>query len=160
MIEGGEDVQFIARRMLIFASEDVGNANPNALLLANATFEAVSKIGYPESRIVLSQCATYLATSVKSNASYEAIGKALEAVTQHGDLPVPLHIRNAPTRLMKNMDYGKGYKYAHSFEGNFAEQEYLPEKIAGTTFYDPQNNAREVEIRKFLKDKWKDKYGY
>ena len=160
MIEGGEDVQFIARRMLIFASEDVGNANPNALLLANATFDAVSKIGYPESRIILSQCATYLATSVKSNASYEAINKALAAVTQHGDLPVPLHIRNAPTRLMKNMDYGKGYKYAHSFEGNFAEQEYLPEKIAGTTFYDPQNNAREVEIRKFLKDKWKGKYKY
>ncbi|MCY7420254.1 MAG: replication-associated recombination protein A [Chitinophagaceae bacterium] len=160
MIEGGEDVQFIARRMLIFASEDVGNANPNALLLANATFEAVSKIGYPESRIILSQCATYLATSVKSNASYEAIGKAQAAVSQHGDLPVPLHIRNAPTKLMKNMNYGKGYKYAHSFEGNFAEQEYLPEKIAGTTFYDPQNNAREVEIRKFLKDKWKDKYGY
>lgn len=160
MIEGGEDVQFIARRMLIFASEDVGNANPNALLLANATFDAVSKIGYPESRIILSQCATYLATSVKSNASYEAIGKAQAAVKQHGDLPVPLHIRNAPTRLMKNMDYGKGYKYAHSFEGNFAEQEYLPEKIAGTPFYVPQNNAREVEIRKFLKDKWKDKYGY
>lgn len=160
MIEGGEDVQFIARRMLIFASEDIGNANPNALLLANATFEAVSKIGYPESRIILSQCATYLASSVKSNASYEAIGRAQAAVTQHGDLPVPLHIRNASTRLMKNLDYGKGYKYAHSFEGNFAEQEYLPEKIAGTTFYDPQNNAREIEIRKFLKDKWKDKYGY
>ena len=160
MIEGGEDVQFIARRMLIFSSEDIGNANPNALLLANATFEAVSKIGYPESRIILSQCATYLASSVKSNASYEAIGKALAAVTQHGDLPVPLHIRNAPTKLMKNMNYGKGYKYAHSFEGNFAEQEYLPEKISGTTFYDPQNNAREIEIRKFLKDKWKDKYGY
>ncbi len=160
MIEGGEDVQFIARRMLIFSSEDIGNANPNALLLANATFDAVSKIGYPESRIILSQCATYLATSVKSNASYEAIGKAQAAVTQHGDLPVPLHIRNAPTRLMKSMDYGKGYKYAHSFEGNFAEQEYLPEKIAGTPFYVPQNNARELEIRKFLKDKWKDKYGY
>ena len=160
MIEGGEDVQFIARRMLIFASEDVGNANPNALLLANATFEAVSKIGYPESRIILSQCATYLATSVKSNASYEAIGKAQAAVSQHGDLPVPLHIRNAPTKLMKNMDYGKGYKYAHSFEGNFAEQEYLPEKIAGTPFYVPQNNAREIEIRKFLTNKWKDKYGY
>ena len=160
MIEGGEDVQFIARRMLIFSSEDIGNANPNALLLANATFEAVSKIGYPESRIILSQCATYLATSVKSNASYEAIGKAQAAVSHHGDLPVPLHIRNAPTKLMKNMDYGKGYKYAHSFEGNFAEQEYLPEKIAGTPFYVPQNNAREVEIRKFLKDKWKDKYGY
>ena len=160
MIEGGEDVKFIARRMLIFASEDVGNANPNALLLANATFDAVNKIGYPESRIILSQCATYLATSVKSNASYEAIGKALQAVKQHGDLPVPLHIRNAPTKLMKNLDYGKGYKYAHSFEGNFADQEYLPGEISGTAFYDPQNNARENEIHTFFKDKWGDKYKY
>jgi putative ATPase len=160
MIEGGEDVKFIARRMLIFASEDVGNANPNALLLANATFEAVNKIGYPESRIILSQCATYLASSVKSNASYEAIGLALEAVGRYGDLPVPLHIRNAPTKLMKNMDYGKGYKYAHSFEGNFADQEYLPEKIAGTRFYDPGVNARENELRKYLKEKWGDKYNY
>jgi putative ATPase len=160
MIEGGEDVKFIARRMLIFASEDVGNANPNALLLANATFEAVNKIGYPESRIILSQCATYLASSVKSNASYEAIGLALEAVSKYGDLPVPLHIRNAPTKLMKNMDYGKGYKYAHSFEGNFADQEYLPEKIAGAKFYDPGVNARENELRKYLKEKWGDKYNY
>jgi putative ATPase len=160
MIEGGEDVKFIARRMLIFASEDVGNANPNALLLANATFDAVSKIGYPESRIILSQCATYLASCQKSNASYEAIGMAQAAVSQHGDLPVPLHIRNAPTKLMKNMDYGKGYKYAHSFEGNFAEQEYLPDKIASTTFYNPGSNARENELRKYLKDKWGDKYGY
>lgn len=160
MIEGGEDVKFIARRMLIFASEDVGNANPNALLLANATFDAVAKIGYPESRIILSQCATYLASCVKSNASYEAIGMAQEAVTRHGDLPVPLHIRNAPTKLMKNIDYGKGYKYAHSFEGNFAEQEYLPEKIANTKFYDPGLNARENELRKYLKEKWGDKYGY
>jgi putative ATPase len=160
MIEGGEDVKFIARRMLIFSSEDIGNANPNALLLANATFDAVSKIGYPESRIILSQCATYLASSVKSNASYEAIGKAQAAVESHGDLPVPLHIRNAPTKLMKNMDYGKGYKYAHSFEGNFAEQEYLPDKIANTKFYDPGLNARENELRKFLKEKWGEKYGY
>ena len=160
MIEGGEDVKFIARRMVIFASEDVGNANPNALLLANATFEAVNKIGYPESRIILSQCVTYLASCPKSNASYEAIGQAQAAVKMHGDLPVPLHIRNAPTKLMKNMDYGKGYKYAHSFEGNFADQEYLPEKIAGTKFYDPQNNAREQELRKFLKEKWGDKYDY
>jgi putative ATPase len=160
MIEGGEDVKFIARRMLIFASEDVGNANPNALLLANATFDAVSKIGYPESRIILSQCATYLATSVKSNASYMAIGEAIEAVHKHGDLPVPLHIRNAPTKLMKNMDYGKGYKYAHDFENNFAEQEFLPEKISGKAFYVPQKNAREEEIRKFLKERWKGKYGY
>jgi putative ATPase len=160
MIEGGEDVKFIARRMLIFASEDVGNANPNALLLANATFDAVSKIGYPESRIILSQCATYLATSVKSNASYMAIGEAIEAVHKHGDLPVPLHIRNAPTKLMKNMDYGKGYKYAHDYENNFAEQEFLPEKISGKAFYVPQKNAREEEIRKFLKERWKGKYGY
>ena len=160
MIEGGEDVKFIARRMLIFASEDVGNANPNALLLANATFDAVSKIGYPESRIILSQCATYLASSAKSNASYEAIGKAIASVSTHGDLPVPLHLRNAPTKLMKQMDYGKEYKYAHSFEGNFAEQEYLPNQIAGSKFYDPGANARENELRKFLKDKWKDKYNY
>jgi putative ATPase len=160
MIEGGEDVKFIARRMLIFASEDIGNANPNALLLANATFDAVNKIGYPESRIILSQCATYLASSVKSNASYEAIGAASSAVSQYGDLPVPLHIRNAPTKLMKNMDYGKGYKYAHSFEGNFADQEYLPDKIAGTKFYDPGINARENELRKYLKEKWGDKYNY
>ena len=160
MIEGGEDVKFIARRMVIFASEDVGNANPNALLLANATFEAVNKIGYPESRIILSQCATYLASSQKSNASYMAIGEALNAVKQHGDLPVPLHIRNAPTKLMKDLNYGKDYKYSHSGEGNFIEQEYLPDKIAGTKFYDPGENARENELRKYLKDKWKNKYGY
>ncbi|HEX8277966.1 MAG TPA: replication-associated recombination protein A [Segetibacter sp.] len=160
MIEGGEDVKFIARRMLIFASEDVGNANPNALLLANATFDAVNKIGYPEGRIILSQCATYLASSVKSNASYEAINLAQAAINKFGDLPVPLHIRNAPTNLMKTMDYGKGYKYAHSFEGNFAEQEYLPDKIINTKFYDPGNNARENELRKYLKEKWGDKYGY
>ncbi|MDQ2751441.1 MAG: replication-associated recombination protein A, partial [Bacteroidota bacterium] len=147
MIEGGEDVSFIARRMVIFSSEDIGNANPNALLLANATFDAVNKIGYPESRIILSQCAVYLASSVKSNASYEAIGNALEAVKKWGDLPVPLHIRNAPTRLMKEMNYGKNYKYAHSFEGNFSEQEYLPEKLAGTAFYTPGNNVREEEMR-------------
>ncbi len=160
MIEAGEEVSFIARRMLIFASEDIGNANPNALLLANATFDAVTKIGYPESRIILSQCAVYLASSVKSNASYEAIGNALEAVRKHGDLPVPLHIRNAPTKLMKELDYGKGYQYAHSFAGNFTEQEYLPEKIAGTAFYTPGKNAREEEMRRFLKSHWKDKYGY
>ncbi|MEO5782056.1 MAG: replication-associated recombination protein A [Ginsengibacter sp.] len=160
MIEGGEDVKFIARRMLIFASEDVGNANPNAMLLANATFDAVNKIGYPESRIILSQCATYLASSQKSNASYMAIGNALNAVKQYGDLPVPLHIRNAPTKLMKDLNYGKDYKYSHSGEGNFIEQEYLPEKIAGTKFYDPGENARENELRKYLKEKWKKKYGY
>jgi putative ATPase len=160
MIEGGEDVKFIARRMLIFASEDIGNANPNALLLANATFDAVSKIGYPESRIILSQCATYLASSVKSNAAYKAIGAASEAVQHFGDLPVPLHIRNAPTRLMKDLDYGKNYQYSHLGEGNFIEQEYLPDKIKGTKFYEPGNNARENELRKFLKERWKDKYGY
>ncbi len=160
MIEGGEDVKFIARRMLIFASEDVGNANPNALLLANATFDAVSKIGYPESRIILSQCATYLASSAKSNAAYEAIGNALQAVKQHGDLPVPLHIRNAPTKLMKDMDYGKNYQYSHLGDNNFIEQEYLPETIAGTSFYQPGNNTRENELRKFLKDRWQGKYGY
>jgi len=160
MIEGGEDVKFIARRMLIFASEDIGNANPNALLLANSTFDAVSKIGYPESRIILSQCAIYLATSPKSNASYEAIGLALQAVQQHGDLPVPLHIRNAPTNLMKQMNYGKNYQYSHLGENNFIEQEYLPENLAGKAFYKPGNNVRENELRKFLKDRWKDKYGY
>ena len=160
MIEGGEDVKFIARRMVIFASEDVGNANPNALLLANATFDAVNKIGYPESRIILSQCATYLASSVKSNASYLAIGEALDLVRKHGDLPVPLHIRNAPTRLMKDLDYGKDYQYSHLGEGNFLEQEYLPEKISGKKLYDPGNNSRENELRKFLKDRWKEKYGY
>lgn len=160
MIEGGEDVKFIARRMLIFASEDVGNANPNALLLANACFDAVTKIGYPESQIILSQCVSYLASCPKSNAAVAAIGAAMGAVQQHGDLPVPLHIRNAPTKLMKNLDYGKGYQYSHLGEGNFIEQEYLPEKIAGTKFYDPGNNARENELRKFLKEKWKDKYGY
>nr|WP_294903816.1 replication-associated recombination protein A [uncultured Lacibacter sp.] len=160
MIEGGEDVKFIARRLLILASEDIGNANPNALLLANATFEAVSKIGYPESRIILSQCAVYLASSPKSNASYMAINQALAAVQQYGDLSVPLHIRNAPTKLMKNIDYGKGYKYSHDYENNFSSQEYLPEKITGTKFYDPGKNAREEELRRFLKQLWKEKYNY
>ena len=160
MVEAGEDVKFIARRMLILASEDIGNANPNALLLANATFDAVNKIGYPEAMIILSQCAIYLASSAKSNAVVEAIGAASAAVKQHGDLPVPLHIRNAPTRLMKEMDYGKGYKYSHAFEGNFSEQEYLPEKISGAKFYNPGKNAREEELRKFLRSLWKEKYGY
>ena len=160
MIEGGEDVKFIARRMLILASEDIGNANPNSLLLANATFDAVNKIGYPESRIILSQCAVYLASSPKSNAAYEAINAAGKAVMQTGDLPVPLHIRNAPTKLMKDLDYGKNYQYSHLGENNFIEQEYLPEKLAGTKFYQPGNNARENELKKFLKERWKDKYGY
>jgi len=160
MIEGGEDVKFIARRMVILASEDIGNANPNALLLANATFDAVNKIGHPESRIILSQCAVYLATSPKSNASYVAINDALALVNRTGDLPVPLHIRNAPTKLMKNLDYGKGYQYAHSYDNNFSQQEYLPEEIAGTKLYDPGNNPREHELRNYLKKLWKDKYGY
>lgn len=160
MIEGGEDVKFIARRMLIFASEDIGNANPNALLLANGTFDAVAKIGYPESRIILSQCATYLACSPKSNAAYEAIAKAQKAVAQHGDLSVPLHLRNAPTKLMKQMDYGKDYQYSHLGENNFIDQEYLPAPLVNTPFYIPGNNARENEIKKFLKERWKGKYGY
>lgn len=160
MIEGGEDVKFIARRMVIFASEDIGNANPTALVLANAAFEAVNKIGYPEARIILAQCATYLASSHKSNASYMAIEEALEQVRKEGDQPVPLHIRNAPTELMKKMGYGKNYKYAHSFEGNFSEQEFLPEKLSGTVFYDPGKNPREEELRKFLRSLWKDKYKY
>jgi len=160
MIEGGEDVKFIARRMLILASEDIGNANPNALLLANATFDAVSKIGYPESRIILSQCAIYLASSAKSNASYVAINDAIGMVKQTGDLPVPLHIRNAPTKLMKNLDYSKGYEYSHSYEKNFSPQEYLPSEISGRAFFDPGHNAREEEIRKHLRSLWEKKYGY
>ncbi|MBS1609670.1 MAG: replication-associated recombination protein A [Bacteroidetes bacterium] len=160
MIEGGEDVKFIARRLVILASEDIGNANPTALIMANATFDAVNKIGYPESSLILSQCAIYLASSAKSNSATVAIGSAMEAVKRHGDLSVPLHIRNAPTRLMKNMGYGKDYKYSHSFEGNFSEQEYLPKELSGKKFYEPGKNAREEELRKFLKSLWKDKYTY
>ncbi len=160
MIEGGEDVKFIARRMVILASEDIGNANPTALVMANATFEAVNKIGYPESSLILSPCAIYLASSAKSNSATTAIGEAMSAVKEHGDLPVPLHVRNAPTRLMKNLGYGKDYQYSHSYEGNFSSQEYLPKEISGTKFYDPGKNAREEELRKFLKSLWKDKYGY
>lgn len=160
MIEGGEDVKFIARRLVILASEDIGNANPTALVMANTTFDAVNKIGYPEANIILSQCVTYLAASPKSNAAVMAIGEALAAVKKYGDLPVPLHIRNAPTRLMKNLDYGKNYEYSHSYENNFSPQEYLPKEIAGKKFYDPGKNAREEELRKFLKNLWKDKYNY
>ncbi|MBK7559962.1 MAG: replication-associated recombination protein A [Chitinophagaceae bacterium] len=160
MIEGGEDVKFIARRLLILASEDIGNANPTALVMANATFDAVNKIGYPEANIILSQCVTYLAASPKSNAAVAAIGEALSAVKKYGDLPVPLHIRNAPTKLMKNLDYGKNYEYSHSYENNFSPQEYLPKEIAGKKFYEPGTNAREEELRKFLKNLWKDKYNY
>ncbi len=160
MIEGGEDVKFIARRMLILASEDIGNANPNALLLANATFDAVNKIGYPESQLILSQCAIYLASSAKSNSATVAIGAAMSAVREHGDLSVPLHIRNAPTKLMKKEGYGKGYEYSHNYENNFSPQEYLPAEIKGTSFYQPGKNLREDELRKLLKSLWKDKYGY
>lgn len=160
MIAGGEDVKFIARRMLIFASEDIGNANPNALLLANNCFDAVNKIGYPESRIILSQCAIYLASSAKSNAAYEAISKGLAIVQQTGNLPVPLHLRNAPTKLMKDLNYGKDYQYSHLGENNFLEQEYLPDEIKGTAFYQPQPNPREAELKKFLHDRWKGKYDY
>jgi putative ATPase len=160
MIEGGEDPSFIARRMLILASEDIGNANPTALVIANNCFQAVNVIGYPEARIILSQCAIYLATSAKSNASYLAIDDALALVRQEGDLPVPLHLRNAPTKLMKELGYGDKYAYAHSHQGNFVLQEFLPEQISGTAFYQPGNNARERETREALKKLWGTKYGY
>jgi len=160
MVKGGEDPLFIARRMVILASEDIGNANPTALVIANACFEACNKIGYPECRIILSQAAVYLATSPKSNASYMAIEDAMEWVDKTGDLPVPLHLRNAPTKLMKQLDYGKDYQYAHSYEGNFVMLEYLPQQLSGTKLYDPGNNARENEIRETLRKFWKDKYGY
>ncbi|MDN3666189.1 replication-associated recombination protein A [Algibacter miyuki] len=160
MIEGGEDVKFIARRLLISASEDIGNANPTALVIANNTFQAVSTIGHPESRIILSQCATYLACSPKSNAAYMAIGNAQQLVKQTGDLSVPIGIRNAPTKLMKELGYGDDYKYAHNYENNFAEQEFLPKEIENTKLYEPGNNARENGHREFLKTRWKNKYGY
>ena len=160
MIEGGEDIKFIARRLLILASEDIGNANPNALLLANTCFDAVNKIGYPEGRIILSQTAVFLANSPKSNSTYIAIKKAQEKVRQTGDLPVPLHLRNAPTKLMKEIGYGDNYKYAHEFEGNFTDLEFLPEKIKGMAFYEPGSNKREIDDRKMLKNRWKDKYKY
>jgi putative ATPase len=160
MINGGEDPKFIARRLLILSSEDIGNANPNALLLANACFQAVTTIGYPECRIILSQCVTYLASSPKSNASYMAINDALSLADKTSNLSVPLHLRNAPTKLMKNLNYGKDYQYAHQYENNFVNLEYLPTEISGTKFYDPNNNARENELRKFLKDRWKEKYNY
>ena len=160
MIEGGEDVKFIARRLLILASEDIGNANPTALIMANNTFQAVSTIGFPESRIILSQCVVYLATSAKSNASYMAINKAQQIVKQTGDLPVPLHLRNAPTPLMKELGYGEEYKYSHDYNNNFVTQEYLPKEIENTVVFQPGDNAREKELRKFLKNRWEDKYGY
>ena len=160
MIEGGEDVKFIARRLLILASEDIGNANPTALVIANNTFQAVSVIGNPESRIILSQCATYLASSPKSNAAYDAINKAQQIVKETGDLPIPLSIRNAPTKLMKELGYGDEYKYAHSYENNFTEHEFLPEEIKNTKLYNPGNNAREEAQRKYLRGLWNKKYGY
>ena len=160
MVEGGEDVKFIARRLLILASEDIGNANPTALVLANTTFQAVSTIGYPESRIILSQCATYLACSPKSNAAYMAIGNAQQLVKQTGDLSVPLAMRNAPTKLMKEIGYGENYKYSHNYNNNFVLQEFLPKEIVDTKLYDPGNNARENAHRDFLKARWKEKYGY
>ncbi|MCF8320927.1 MAG: replication-associated recombination protein A [Flavobacterium sp.] len=160
MIEGGEDVKFIARRMLILSSEDIGNANPTAFIMANNTFQAVSTIGYPESRILLSQCAIYLATSPKSNASYMAINEAQQMVKQTGDLSVPIHLRNAPTKLMKELGYGEDYKYSHDYANNFAEQEFLPDEISETKLYNPGDNTRENGTRDFLKNRWKDKYGY
>lgn len=160
MIEGGEDVKFIARRMLILASEDIGNANPTAMILANNTFQAVTTIGYPEARIILSQCAIYLASSPKSNASYKAINKAQQVVKQTGDLSVPIHLRNAPTKLMKELGYGKDYQYAHDYESNFAFQDYLPDELQGETFYEPSNNPRENALRDYLKKLWGDRYGY
>ncbi len=160
MIEGGEDPLFIARRLLILASEDIGNANPTALVIANNCFQAVNVIGYPESRIILSQTVTYLASSAKSNAAYMAISAASEVVQKTGDLPVPLHLRNAPTKLMKDIGYGENYEYSHGFTNNFSEQEYLPLELIGTKFYDPGNNTRENEMKEFLKKLWGDKYGY
>lgn len=160
MIEGGEDVKFIARRMLILASEDIGNANPTAMILANNTFQAVTTIGYPEARIILSQCAIYLASSPKSNASYKAINKAQQVVKQAGDLSVPIHLRNAPTKLMKELGYGKDYQYAHDYEGNFAFQDYLPDELQGETFYEPSDNPRENALREYLKKHWGNRYGY
>jgi AAA ATPase central domain protein len=160
MIEGGEDVKFIARRMLILASEDIGNANPTAMILANNTFQAVTTIGYPEARIILSQCAIYLASSPKSNASYKAIGKAQQVVKQTGDLPVPIHLRNAPTKLMKELGYGKDYLYAHDYDQNFAFQDYLPDNLQGEVFYEPGNNPREQALREYLKKLWGNRYHY
>ena len=160
MIAGGEDVKYVARRMLILASEDIGNANPTAFIMANNTFQAVATIGYPESRILLSQCAIYLATSPKSNASYAAIGAAQKMVAKTGDLSVPIHLRNAPTKLMAELGYGQEYQYAHDFDHNFATQEYLPDSIADTVFYNPSNNARENSTREFLRNRWKSKYKY
>jgi putative ATPase len=160
MLEGGEDPKFIARRLIILSSEDIGNANPTGLIMANAAFDAVQKIGMPEARIVLSQCAVYLASSPKSNASYEAINAAMDAASTHGNLPVPIHLRNAPTKLMKDLGYGENYQYSHAYAQNFSDQEYLPEKLKGTKFYEPGLNSREDEMRRKLRELWGKKYGY
>lgn len=160
MIEGGEDIKFIARRMLILASEDIGNANPQALVIANSTFQAVNVIGYPEARIILSQCAIYLATSAKSNASYAAIKAAQQAVKQSGNLSVPLSIRNAPTKLMKELGYSEGYQYAHNYEGNFVAHQFLPDELEDSNFYRPGNNKRERALKEYLSQLWKDKYEF
>jgi putative ATPase len=160
MLAGGEDVKFIARRLLILASEDIGNANPTALVMANSTMQAVATVGLPESRIILSQCATYLACSPKSNAAYQAINKAMASVKETGNASVPLNLRNAPTQLMKSMGYGADYKYAHEFDKNFVIQEFLPEGLENTKFYSPGENSREQVQREFLKQRWKDKYNY
>ena len=158
MLDGGEDIKFIARRMLILAAEDIGLANPNALVIANNCFQAINVIGNPEARIILSETAVYLAVSPKSNSTYMAINEAMAFVKKTGNLPVPLHLRNAPTKLMKEMDYGKDYQYAHSHEGNFVESEFLPNEISGTNIYEPGNNATEKKIREELEKKWKGKY--
>ena len=160
MIEAGEDIGFIARRLLIFAAEDIGIANPTALVLANSTFQAVTSVGYPEGRILLSECVIYLATSPKSNTAYKAINEAQEKVRETGNLPIPLHLRNAPTKLMKELGYGEDYKYAHDYKNQFIEQEFLPEEIKGTTLYQPGDNQKEKSIRDFLKSRWNKKYGY
>ena len=160
LIEGGEDVKFIARRLLISASEDIGNANPTALVMANTTFQSVQVIGLPEARIILSQCATYLACSPKSNNAYTAINQAIAKVKETGNLPVPLHLRNAPTQLMKELDYGKDYRYAHDYPGNFVLQEYLPEVLSKHTFYRPGGNPKEDQFNRFLHDRWKGHYDY
>ena len=160
MLAGGEDPKFIARRMLILSSEDIGNANPTAMVMANACFDAVSKIGYPECDLILAQTVIYLATSAKSNSSYTAIRAAQKLVETSGDLPVPLHLRNAPTKLMRELGYGNNYQYAHEYEGNFSDQEFLPDKVKGRQIYQPGNNSRENDVRRWLKEKWKNKYGY
>tara|TARA_B100000780_G_scaffold38576_2_gene23987 strand:+ start:814 stop:2091 length:1278 start_codon:yes stop_codon:yes gene_type:complete len=160
MIEAGEDIKFIARRMLVLAAEDIGIANPTALVLANSTFQAVASVGYPEGRILLSECVIYLATSPKSNAAYKAINSAQEIVKNTGNLPIPLNLKNAPTKLMEDLGYGEGYKYSHDYENNFVNQEFLPDKVKGTKFYEPKDNAKEKSIRDFLRFRWKDKYDY